>query len=57
MSICIRRNFFVSLHRPIWFLGVQWNFSGSNTDGSFTMAVSNSFLSPLEKKPVAADMG
>ena len=24
-------------------------FDGSNTDGSFTMAVSNSFLSPLEK--------
>ena len=25
---------------------VQLNFSGSNTDGLFTMAVSNSFLSP-----------
>ena len=25
--------------------------SGSNTDGSFTMAVSNSFLSPSEKIP------
>ena len=24
-------------------------FSGSNTDGSFTMAVSNSFLSPWKK--------
>ena len=28
---------------------VQQTFSGSNTDGSFTTAVSNSFLSPLEK--------
>ena len=27
----------------------QYNFSGSNTDGSFTMAVSNSFVSSLEK--------
>ena len=25
---------------------IQTNFSGSNTDGSFTTAVSNSFLSP-----------
>ena len=25
------------------------NFSGSNTDGSFTTSVSNSFLSPFEK--------
>ena len=29
--------------------------SGSNTDASFTAAISNSFLSPLEKNPVAAD--
>ena len=28
---------------------VQLNFSGSNTDGSFTTAVLNSFLSSLEK--------
>ena len=28
-----------------------------NTDGSFTTAVSNSFLSPLEKNPIAADLG
>ena len=27
----------------------QWNFGGSNTDGSFTRTVSNSFLSPFEK--------
>ena len=32
-------------------MAVQYNFSGSNTDGSFTKAVSNSFLSPLEKIP------
>ena len=25
--------------------------NGSNTDGSFTMAVSNSFMSPLEQIP------
>ena len=30
---------------------IQLNFNGSNTDGSFTTAVSNSFLSPLEKNP------
>ena len=30
---------------------LQWNFSGSNTDCSFTTAISNSFLSPLEKIP------
>ena len=29
----------------------QQNFSGSNPDGSFTTAVSKSFLSPLEKIP------
>ena len=30
---------------------IQKNVNGSNTDGSFTMVVSNSFLSPLEKIP------
>ena len=30
---------------------LEQNFSGSNTDGSFTMDVSNSFLSPEEKVP------
>ena len=30
---------------------IQENFNGSNTDGSFTTAVSNSFLSPLERIP------
>ena len=28
---------------------IQYTFSGSNTDGSFTTAISNLFLSPLEK--------
>ena len=36
---------------------IQWNFSGSNTDGSFTTAVSKSFLGPLEKNHTAADFG
>ena len=30
---------------------IQQNFSGSNTDGSFTTAVSNLFKSLLEKIP------
>ena len=30
---------------------IQYNFSGSNTDGSFTTAVSNSILDPLEQSP------
>ena len=30
---------------------LQYNFSGSNTGGSFTTAVSNSFLSILAKTP------
>ena len=29
----------------------MWNFAGSNTDGSFTTAVSNSFSGPLGKNP------
>ena len=33
------------------------DFSGSNTNGSFTKAVLNSVLSPLEKNPIAADLG
>ena len=36
---------------------VQYTVSGLNTYFSFTTAVSNSFLSPLEKKPIAADLG
>ena len=30
---------------------IQYNFSASNTDGSFTTAVSNSFLGTLEQIP------
>ena len=33
-------------------LQIQKNFSGSNTDGLFIMAVSNSFLSHFEKIPL-----
>ena len=33
-------------HNKLPHLGLQQNFDGSNTDGSFTKAVSNSFLSP-----------
>ena len=36
---------------------IQQNFHGSNTDGLFTTAVSKSFLSPLEKNLIAADLG
>ena len=36
-------------------LCVQSNFDGSNTDGSFTMANSNSFLSPYEILPKAPE--
>ena len=32
-------------------------FNGSNTDGSFTMALSNYFLSPLEENHIVADLG
>ena len=35
---------------------IQYNSGGSNIDGSFTTAISNSFFSPLEKKHVAADL-
>ena len=34
---------------------VQSNLDGSNTDGSFTMANSNSFLSPFEILPMAKE--
>ena len=34
---------------------LQSNFDGSNTDGSFTMANSNSFLSPYEILPIAQE--
>ena len=32
---------------------IQSNLDGSNPDGSFTMANSNSFLSPYEILPIA----
>ena len=35
---------------------IQYNFNGSNTDGSYTTAASNSFLSPLEQYPIDADL-
>ena len=34
---------------------IQSNLDGSNTDGSFTMAYSNSFLSPYEILPIAQE--
>ena len=34
---------------------IQSNLNGSNTDGSFTMANSNSFLSPNEILPIAQE--
>ena len=34
---------------------VQSNLNGSNTDGLFTMAYSNSFLSPYEILPIAQE--
>ena len=36
---------------------LQENFNGPNSDDSLTRAVSNSFWSPLEKNPIAADLG
>ena len=39
----------LSRQNAILIFELQLNFNGSNTDGSFTTAVSNSFLSPLEK--------
>ena len=34
---------------------IQLNLDGSNTDGSFTMVNSNSFLSPYEILPIAQE--
>ena len=34
---------------------IQYNLDGSNTDGSFTLDDSNSFLSPLEILPIAQE--
>ena len=32
------------------------HFTGSNTDGWFTTAILNLFLSPFQKNPIAADI-
>ena len=45
-----------AFHYQLSIVLIQLNFNGSNTDGLFTMAVSNSFLSSLEKKSIAADL-
>ena len=37
------------------FTYIQSNLDGSNTDGSFIMANSNSFLSPYEILPIAQE--
>ena len=39
----------------IWFVYLQLNFNNSNTDGLFTMANSNSFLSPWETLSIAQE--
>ena len=53
-----------SLYIPQWLnifetiefvLDIQSNLHSSNTDGSFTMANSNSFLSPYEIFPLAQE--
>ena len=36
-------------------LHIQSNLDGSNTDGWFTMAISNLFLSPYEILPIAQE--
>ena len=38
-----------------WVSYLQSNLDGSNTNGSFTMANSNSFLSPYEVLPIAQE--
>ena len=37
------------------FVYIQSNLDGSNTDGSFTMDNSNSFLKPYEIHPIAQE--
>ena len=39
-------------YRNIWKLFIQLNLNSSNTDDSFTMANSNSFMSPKEILPI-----
>ena len=38
-----------------FFVWIQLNLDSSNTDGSFTMANLNSFLSPYEVLPIAQE--
>ena len=47
-SICLH----ALMQEPIK-IYIQWNLNSSNTDGSFTIANSNSFLSPNEILPTA----
>ena len=39
----------------MFILKIQSNLNSSNTDGLFTMANSNSFLSPYETRPKAQE--
>ena len=41
-----------NLHPTVFHRYIQSNLKSSNTDGSFTMANSNSFLSPYEILPI-----
>ena len=44
------------MQKPItWEKIILSNLNGSNTDGSFTMANSNYFLSPYEILPIAQE--
>ena len=45
----------MSTYNIMMFCGIQSNLDGSNTNGSFTMADSNSFLSPCEILPIAQE--
>ena len=42
-------------HKVIRWTKLQSNFNSSNTDGSFTIANSNLFLSPYEILPIAQE--
>ena len=46
-----------ALYRAVdqYLVHIQSNLNSSNTDGSFTMANSNSFLSPYEILPLAQE--
>ena len=43
------------LETPVFRVEIQLNLNSSNTDGSFTMVNSNSFLSPYEILPIAQE--